>query len=105
MFKLLSIAACLTLASAAIAQSNQPGRTTPSVSPSETPAVTPSQTPTVTVGEAAPAPVIEQRPVGGLSKCENVLAFEKEKCLQDERAGAGATGAQHTAPAGSGAPR
>jgi len=54
--------------------------------------------------------VIEQRSIGGLSKCENALAFEKEKCLQDERAaatgssnrpaGASTMVPQNTAPAG-----
>lgn len=98
---------------------------TPAVTPSQTPAVTPSQTPPsqqapiVSPPSGAPivsppsgAPVvggpaptvgrIEERAVGGLSKCENML-FEKEKCLQDEqRAATGATTApQNTAPAGS----
>jgi hypothetical protein len=93
---------------------------TPAVTPSQTPAVTPSQTPPsqqapiVTPPTGAPvvspptgAPVvgapppmvgrIEERSVGGLSKCENMLAFEKEKCLQDEqRAATGATTAPGT---------
>jgi hypothetical protein len=88
---------------------------TPAVTPSQTPAVTPSQTPPsqqapiVSPPSGAPvvsppsgAPVvggpaptvgrIEERAVGGLSKCENMLGFEKEKCLQDEqRAATGAT--------------
>jgi hypothetical protein len=88
---------------------------TPAVTPSQTPAVTPSQTPPsqqapiVSPPRGAPvvsppsgAPVvggpaptvgrIEERAVGGLSKCENMLGFEKEKCLQDEqRAATGAT--------------
>jgi hypothetical protein len=90
---------------------------TPAVTPSQTPAVTPSQTPPsqqapiVSPPSGAPvvsppsgAPVvggpaptvgrIEERAVGGLSKCENMLGFEKEKCLQDEqRAATGATAA------------
>jgi hypothetical protein len=109
---------------------------TPGVTPSQTPAVAPSQTPPsqqapiVSPPSGAPvvsppsgAPVIgvpaptvgriEERAVGGLSKCENMLGFEKEKCLQDEqRAATGATtptvpqtapptAPQNTAPAGS----
>jgi hypothetical protein len=53
--------------------------------------VTPSQTPTI----------------GGLSKCENLLGTDRDKCLQEERAGTGSTGTgagtmgpQNTAPAG-----
>jgi hypothetical protein len=66
--------------------------------PSQTPSVAPSQTPSVTPSET---------PVGGLSKCENLLGFEKDKCLQQERAGTGSTGTgasttgpQYTAPSG-----
>ena len=105
----LLLAAMLAAASTSFAQSPQPGQTTPSVTPSQTPAVTPSQTPAVTpsqtpstsqnpvvappsgapvVGNTAPAPVVEPRSIGGMSRCENALAFEKEKCLQDERAAA-----------------
>jgi hypothetical protein len=108
MMKIVLVAASFALASAAVAQT-QPGQTTPSITPSQTPSVTPSQTPGVippsqppVVG--GPAPVI-----GGLGKCENMIGAEKEKCLQDERAGTGSstgrapagTGAQNTAPAGS----
>jgi hypothetical protein len=114
------LAALLTTTSAPFAQSTQPGQTTPSVTPSQTPAVTPSQTPAVTpsqtpptsqspvvappsgapvVGSSAPAPVVEPRSIGGMSKCENALAFEKEKCLQDERAAAAGTASR---PAGIG---
>jgi len=103
------LAAMLAAASTSFAQSPQPGQATPSVTPSQTPAVTPSQTPAVTpsqtpstsqnpvvappsgapvVGNTAPAPVVEPRSIGGMSRCENALAFEKEKCLQDERAAA-----------------
>jgi hypothetical protein len=115
MLKILSAATLLAIAAASFAQTTQPGQTTPSVTPSQTPAVTPSQTPPsqqapiVSPPSGAPvvsppsgAPVvsgpaptvgrIEERAVGGLSKCENMLGFEKEKCLQDEqRAATGAT--------------
>ena len=126
MFKLSSAVAALALAGAAIAQSTQPGQTTPSVTPSDTPAVTPSQTPGATPPAVIPAtrpPVIGEGAVSGLSRCENLLGFDKDKCLQDERSGttssagrpagaggshapgstgtgAGTMGAQQTAPAG-----
>jgi len=112
--KMLTTAAMITMASASFAQT-QPGQTTPSVAPSETPAVTPSQTPAVTPSQTpsvtpstgapivgGPAPAvggIEERPVAGLSKCENMLAFEREKCLQDERTGTARSSGQ---PAGAG---
>jgi hypothetical protein len=89
---LTSAAASLAIAGAAFAQS------TPSVTPSDTPSVTPSQTPSVTPSQA---PTVTQTPitppsaVGGLGKCENLIGSEKDKCLQEERAGA-ATGS--TAP-------
>jgi len=73
------------------------GSSTPSVTPSDTPSVTPSATPSVTPS-ATPSvtpsatPSIGGTSVGGLSKCENMLGAEKEKCLQDERAGTGSTG-------------
>jgi len=43
--------------------------------------------------------MVEPRSIGGMSRCENALAFEKEKCLQDERAAA--TGSSNR-PAGTG---
>lgn len=104
MLKNLSAVALLTMAGAAFAQS------TPSVTPSDTPSVTPSQTPSVTPSQTpsvAPsdtpsvtpqAPTVTQTPiitpsaVGGLGKCENLIGTEKDKCLQDERAGTGSTG-------------
>jgi hypothetical protein len=86
----------------------------PAVTPSQAPAVTPSQAPAVTPSQApvinpqvdapvvgGPAPTIggiESRPIVGLSPCENLLAFEREKCLQAERSAA--TGATTTAPTG-----
>jgi hypothetical protein len=88
MLKTLTGATLLAIASAALAQS------TPNVTPSDTPSVTPSQTPSVTPSQA---PVVTQTPitppsaVGGLGKCENLIGTEKDKCLQDERAGTGST--------------
>jgi len=119
MLKILGAATLLAFASASLAQTAQPGQTTPNVAPSQTPYVTPSQTPAVTPSQTpsvtpstgapivgGPAPTvggIEQRPLTGLSRCENLLAFERDKCLQDERnAATGATtttpGATSTAP-------
>ena len=115
MLKTLTTAALLALAGTAFAQST-PSITpsdTPSVTPSQTPSVTPSQTPSVTPSQTpsvtpSPAPVVTQTPitppaaVGGLGKCENLIGTEKDKCLQEQRAGAGGTLApQNTAPAGS----
>jgi hypothetical protein len=70
--------------------------------PSGAPVVSPPSGAPVVGGPAPTVGRIEERAVGGLSKCENML-FEKEKCLQDEqRAATGATTApQNTAPAGS----
>lgn len=105
MLKLFSAAMLLVAAAAAFAQA-QPDRTTPSVAPTQTPAVTPSQTPSVTpstgapiVGTTPPAPVVEQRQLGGVSRCENMLAFERDKCLQDESSAAGGA-TRAPAPAG-----
>jgi hypothetical protein len=111
MLRILCLAASLAAAGGALAQTTQPGQTTPSITPSDTPSVTPSQTPSITPSQTpgvtppgnapivgGPAPVvsgIESRPIIGLSQCENVLAADREKCLQDERAAAG-----NTAPAG-----
>lgn len=115
MLKALAIAISLAFVTATFAQSTQPGQTTPSITPSQTPAVTPSQTPSVIPPSAPPV-------IGGLSKCENMIGAEKDKCLQEERAatssggraagaggshapgstgtGAGTMGPQNTAPAG-----
>ena len=112
MFKLLSLAAALALSSGVFAQTTQPGQTTPSVTPSDTPAVTPSQTPAVTpsqppavtpsqtpsVTQTSRPPMIGESAVGGMSRCENMIGMEKDRCLQEERAAA-ASGAR---PAGAG---
>jgi len=95
MMKLLTAAVLLLAgASTAFAQA-RPEQTTPNIAPSQAPAVTPSQTPSVTpstgapvVGSTAPAPVIQERQIGGLSRCQNLLAFERDKCLQDEQSAA-----------------
>jgi hypothetical protein len=94
MLKTLTSAALLEIAGTAFGQSTPsvPPSATPSVTPSETPSVTPSQAPTVTQ-----TPVTPPSAVGGLGKCENLIGIDKDKCLQQERAG-GATGS--TAPAG-----
>jgi hypothetical protein len=58
------------------------------------------------VGTTSPAPTVQERSLGGLSKCENLLGFEKDKCMQQERAAAspgtqpaGTGGTQYQAPA------
>jgi hypothetical protein len=107
MLKSLTTAALLAMAGTAFSQST-PGvapSDTPSVTPSQTPSVTPSQTPSVSPSPTpnvttspAPqvsAPTVTQTPitppaaVGGLGKCENLIGTDKDKCLQQERAGAG----------------
>jgi hypothetical protein len=109
---IVAAAALLAIASVAFGQST--GSSTPSVTPSYTPSVTPSQTPSVTPSQTpsvapsqTPSVTPSEAPVGGLSKCENLLGFDKDKCLQQERAGTGGTGTstgtmgpQKTAPSG-----
>ena len=96
MLKTLTTAALLALAGAAFAQST-PSVTpsdTPSATPSQTPSVTPSQIPSVTPSEApvvTPTPITPPSAVGGLGKCENLIGTDKDKCLQNERAGTGST--------------
>ncbi len=91
MLKTLTSAALLAIAGVAFAQStpNVTPSATPSVTPSDTPSVTPSQAPTVTQ-----TPITPPSAVGGLGKCENLIGTEKDKCLQEERAG----GTGSTAP-------
>lgn len=105
MLKMLCIAAALAFAGASFAQTSQPGQTTPSITPSDTPAVTPSQTPSVTPSQT-PSAIPPSTPpvVGGLSKCENMIGTEKEKCLQDERAAIGSSGGRPAGAGGSHAP-
>jgi len=116
MLKIFSAAALVAITSVALAQSTPSTTTsdTPSVAPSTTPSVTPSQTPSVTPSQA---PTVTQTPisppsaVGGLGKCENLIGTEKDKCLQEERAGGtgstapgsttSGTSTQPTAPIGS----
>ena len=97
MLKILTSAALLAITAAALAQST-PGVTpsdTPSVTPSQTPSVTPSQTPGASAPTVTQTPITPPSAVGGLGKCENLIGTDKDKCLQEERAG-GATGS--TAP-------
>jgi hypothetical protein len=118
MLKTLSAATLLAVASVSFAQTQpaqQPGQSTPNVAPSQTPAVTPSQTPAVTPSQtpyvnpsATPPAASAPAPIGGLSRCENMIGLEKDNCLQAERAGTGSTGTgtgtpapQNAAPAGS----
>lgn len=124
MLRTIGAAALLSMAGVAFAQATQPGYTTPSVTPSDTPSVTPSQTPGVTpsqtpavsssqtpvVTPSAPATVPSVPPpgvtphsgppaVGGLSKCENLLGTDKDRCQQQERAGIPSGASGTTAPA------
>ena len=122
MLRTFSAVALLSLAGVAFAQTTQPGNTTPSitppsdtpsvtpsdtpsVTPSQTPAVIPSQTPVVTPSAPATSATVPSLPappttphsgpptVGGLSKCENMLGTDRDRCQQQERAGvSGATG-------------
>lgn len=95
---MVSAAALLAMASMSFAQST--GSSTPSVTPSDTPSVTPSATPSVTPSQTpsvtpsqTPSVTPSQPPsIGGLSKCENLLGTDRDKCLQEERAGTGSTG-------------
>lgn len=126
MLRTFGAAALLSIAGAAFAQTAQPGSTTPSVAPSDTPSVAPSQTPSVTPSEtssvttsqtpvvtpSAPATPATVPPlhspgmiphsgppaVGGLSRCENLLGTDKDRCQQQERAGITTGAAGATAP-------
>ena len=105
MLRTFSAAALLSIAGAAFAQSTQPGSATPSVTqsdtpsvtqsdtpsvtPSQTPAVSPSQTPVSPPSTPAMTPHSNPAAVGGLSKCENLLGTDKDRCQQQERAAAG----------------
>jgi hypothetical protein len=90
--KLLTVAtALLAMAGAAFAQSSD--YNSPSVAPSSTPSTTPPATPTV-----------RGSVVGGLSKCENMLGDEKDKCVQEERGGTASTGGRPAGAGGSHAP-
>jgi hypothetical protein len=110
MLKLPSLLSLVFFAGAALAQTTQPGQTTPSVTPSQTPAVTPSQTPAVSPSQT-PAVIPQSQPPtavapGGMSQCQNMIGAERDKCLQEEKKPAavgatGTTGDQKTAPAGS----
>jgi hypothetical protein len=108
MLRSVLLIASFAVASAASAQT-QPGQTTPSITPSQTPSVTPSQTPGVLPPSQPPVVVGGPAPaIGGLSKCENMIGAEKEKCLREDAAtggraaGAGGTSdPQRATPSGS----
>ena len=86
MLKQLSVA-LLFLAGSALAHT-QPGQTTPSVTPSQTPSpVAPGTAPVL----GGPPPTLGASPVGGLSRCENLIGAERDKCLQADSAAAGGT--------------
>src|SRR5688572_27876235 len=99
MLKVLSAVTLLAITVTVFAQSTPiitPSET-PSVTPSQTPSVTPSQTPIVTPSQA-PVVAPSQTPsiaIGGLSRCENLLGDEKDKCQKEERAGTGGSAAPH----------
>lgn len=95
MLKVVLVAVSFALAGPALAQT-QPGQTTPSVTPSPTPGVIPPSQPPVIVGGPAPA-------IGGVSKCENLIGTEKEKCLREDAA-TGSTGGRAAGAGGSHAP-
>ena len=119
MSKLLSFFAALTFAGATLAQGTQPGETSPSITPSQTPSVTPSQTPSVTPSQTPPATASETPPViggpapaivgpaptvGGMSQCQNMIGGDRDKCLQEERAGTAGTGGRAAGAGGTHAP-
>lgn len=105
MLKLPSFIALIFFAGATLAQTTQPGQTTPSVTPSQTPAVTPSQTPAVSPSQT-PAVIPQSKAVapGGMSQCQNMIGAERDTCLQNEKqpaaTGSGAAAAPKPAPAG-----
>ena len=120
MFKPLSFVAAssLVFSSVALAQTTQPGQTSPSVTPSQTPSVTPSQTPSVmpsetpavtpsqtpVIGGPAPAVVPPARAAGGMSQCQNMIGGDRDKCLQEERAATAGSGGRAAGAGGSHAP-
>ena len=89
--KLLNIAtAAALLAMGGVSLAQYTGSTTPSGTPSQTPSVSPSQTPSATPSQTPSVTPSQTQTIGGLSKCENLL-IDKDKCLQEERAGTGST--------------
>ena len=103
--KLLSIAtaaALLAMASGSFGQYT--GSSTPSVTPSDTPSVTPSQTPSVTPSQTPSVTPSQTPTIGGLSRCENLIGIDRDKCHQDERAGTGSTSGRAAGAGGSHAP-
>lgn len=109
MLKLLSTAtaaALLAMASASFAQSTQSGSASAegsaSAGGSAYGTVTIPDTGVPSVGGSGTAS--SSATVGGLSKCENMLGEEKEKCLKDERGGTGSTSGRAAGAGGSHAP-
>jgi hypothetical protein len=89
--KLLNIAtAAALLAMGGVSFAQYTGSTTPSGTPSQTPSVNPSQTPSATPSQTPSVTPSQTQTIGGLSKCENLL-IDRDKCLQEERAGTGST--------------
>ncbi len=86
MLKPLSVA-LFVLAGQALAQI-PPAQPTPSVTPSQTPSPVPPGAAPVFGG---PPPALGASPVGGLSRCENLIGAERDKCLQADSAAAGGT--------------
>ena len=115
MLKLPSLISLVFFAGAALAQTTQPGQTTPSVTPSQTPAITPSQTPAVSPSQTpavspsqTPAVIPQTQPPtavapGGMSRCQNMIGADRDTCLQNEKQpagiGSGTAPAQNTTPA------
>lgn len=102
--KLLGIAtatALLATASASFAQSTPSGSAPVREESSASGSVTIPDTGVPSIVGSATA---SGSAVGGLSKCENLLGAEKEKCLQEERAGTRSTGGRPAGAGGSHAP-
>jgi hypothetical protein len=91
-------AALLAMASASFAQSTQEGT---SAGGSASGTVTIPDTGVPSIGGSGSA---SGSALGGLSKCENLLGGEKEKCLQEERARTRSTGGRPAGAGGSHAP-
>lgn len=84
MLKPLSAALCF-IAGTVLAQT-QPDQATPTVPPSPTPSTVP---PSTTPPFGGPPPGLGTTTVGGLSRCENMIGAERDRCLQTDSAAAG----------------
>jgi len=85
-------------AAALVAAGTSFGQSTPSASGAT------SSTDTQYGTASSRPPAMGERAVGGLSKCENLIGLEREKCLQEERAGSGSTDSRSAGAGGSQAP-